>query len=256
MDEVFRALADPSRRQLLDSLFERDGQSLAELQGDLPMTRFGVMKHLKVLEAAGLVTARKVGREKRHYLNPVPIRLIHDRWISRYAEPVVARLSALKAQLEEQPMAVAPRHVYEILIRTTPERLWRAITDPADTLLYFYGSRVQSDWKPGSQLRYFEGDQLTLDGKILEIEVPKRLVHTFTAAYEPDLAAERPSRVTWTIEKQGEVCRLRVVHDDFDEETKTYHEVEHGWVDILSGLKTLLETGQPLHLMEQAETPA
>jgi DNA-binding transcriptional ArsR family regulator len=101
VDEVFRALADPSRRLLLDSLFERDGQSLVELTARLPMSRFGVMKHLRVLEDAGLVTAHRVGREKRHYLNPVPIRLIHDRWISRYAEPVVAQLTALKAHLEE-----------------------------------------------------------------------------------------------------------------------------------------------------------
>jgi uncharacterized protein YndB with AHSA1/START domain len=255
MDEVFRALADPSRRLLLDSLFERDGQSLLELSAHLPMSRFGVMKHLRVLETAGLVAPRKVGREKRHYLNPVPIRLIHDRWISRYAEPMVAHLSALKARLEEQPMVVAPRHVYEILIRTTPERLWRAITDPEDTMLYYYGTRVESDWKPGSRLLYFDGDEISLDCKIIEIEPPKRLVHTFTMSYEPGLAAERPSRVSWVIEKQGEVCRLTLVHDNFDGETETYREVEHGWVDILSSLKTLLETGRPLHIGEDADMP-
>lgn len=256
MDEVFRALADPSRRLLLDTLFERDGQSLVELQAHLPMSRFGVMKHLKVLEAAGLVTAHKVGREKCHYLNPVPIRLIHDRWISRYAEPMVAQLTALEAHLEEQPMGVPPRHVYEILIRTTPERLWRAITDPADTQLYYYGTKVQSDWKAGSRLVYLEGDQVTLDCKIVEIEAPHRLVHTLTMVYDPEMAAERPSRVSWVIEKHGEVCRLTLVHDDFDGETRTYHEVEHGWPEILSGLKTLLETGEPLHVGQEAETHA
>ena len=104
------------------------------------MTRFGVMKHLRLLEEAGLVTTRRVGRRKLHYLNPVPIRLVHDRWISRYSEPIVAQLSALKAHLEEEPMGIAPRHVYEIFIRTTPERLWRAITDPADTRLYYFGT--------------------------------------------------------------------------------------------------------------------
>ena len=256
MDEVFRALADPNRRLLLDSLFERDGQSLVELQKRLPMSRFGVMKHLRVLEAAGLVTARKVGREKRHYLNPVPIRLIHDRWISRYAEPMVAHLTALKARLEELPMAVAPRHVYEILIRTTPERLWQAITDPADTQLYYYGTRVQSDWKPGSRLVYYDGDEISLDCKIVEIDPPHRLVHTFTMVYDREMAAERPSRVEWVIEKQGENCRLTLVHDDFDGETRTYHEVESGWAEILSGLKTYLETGEPLNLGDGAEMPA
>jgi DNA-binding transcriptional ArsR family regulator len=102
MDEVFRALADPTRRSLLDELFERDGQSLSELEQRLPMTRFGVMKHLKLLEEAGLVTTRRRGREKLHFLNPVPIRLIHDRWVSKYSEPWVSALSKLKEDLEDE----------------------------------------------------------------------------------------------------------------------------------------------------------
>jgi len=102
VDDVFKALADPTRRSLLDELFERDGQSLSELEERLPMTRFGVMKHLKVLEQAGLVTTRRRGREKLHFLNPVPIRLIHDRWVSKFAEPWTAGLSGLKRDLEEE----------------------------------------------------------------------------------------------------------------------------------------------------------
>ena len=102
MDVVFKALADPTRRGLLDELFEQDGQSLSALERRLPMTRFGVMKHLKVLEQAGLVTTKKRGREKLHFLNPVPIRLIHDRWVSKYAEPWAAALSGLKATIEEE----------------------------------------------------------------------------------------------------------------------------------------------------------
>src|ERR671930_1024610 len=105
MDDVFRALADPTRRGLLDELFKADGQTLSALEGRLPMTRFGVMKHLKVLEEAGLVVTRRQGREKLHFLNPVPIRLVHDRWVSKYAEPWAAGLSELKQQLEkEEPM--------------------------------------------------------------------------------------------------------------------------------------------------------
>jgi DNA-binding transcriptional ArsR family regulator len=100
MDEVFKALADPTRRELLDQLFERDGQTLSALEGRLPMTRFGVMKHLKVLEEAGLVTTRKRGREKLHFLNPVPIRLIHDRWVSKYAAPWASALTELKHDIE------------------------------------------------------------------------------------------------------------------------------------------------------------
>src|ERR1700704_1046341 len=129
MEPIFRALADPSRRLLLDLLFERDGRTLVDLRGHLPgMTRFGVMRHLGVLEAADLITTRRVGREKLHYLNPIPIRLIHDRWISKYAEPVVGSMTALKRHLEE-PAMTAPAHVYSIHIRTTADALWRAITD-------------------------------------------------------------------------------------------------------------------------------
>ena len=102
MDAVFKALADPTRRQLLDELYKEDGQTLTELEGRLPMTRFGVMKHLKVLEEAHLVTTRKRGREKLHFLNPVPIRLVHDRWVSKYAEPWAATLSGLKRRLEDE----------------------------------------------------------------------------------------------------------------------------------------------------------
>ncbi|HEX2708933.1 MAG TPA: helix-turn-helix domain-containing protein [Solirubrobacterales bacterium] len=102
MDEVFRALADPTRRDLLDRLFERDGQSLSALEERLPMSRFGVMKHLRVLEGAGLVTTRRRGREKLHFLNPVPIRLVYERWVSKYAEPWASALTELKQELEEE----------------------------------------------------------------------------------------------------------------------------------------------------------
>src|SRR6476620_2033963 len=145
MDEVFRALADPTRRGLLDRLHERDGQTLKELESELPMTRFGVMKHLRVLEEAGLVTTRRRGREKLHFLNPVPIRLVHDRWVSKYAEPWAATLSGLKTRLE-----ATMEKVFEIYIKTTPERLWEAITDPELRQTYSFGLRTVSDWTPGS----------------------------------------------------------------------------------------------------------
>ena len=126
MDDVFRALADPTRRLLLDRLFERDGQTLGGLTEDLAMTRFGAMKHLRVLEAAGVISTRRIGREKLHYLNPVPIQLIHDRWVSKYSEPWAEALGHLKRNLEAPMMTVAaPTHVYEIYIRATPERIGR-----------------------------------------------------------------------------------------------------------------------------------
>src|SRR5579859_4691227 len=125
MDDVFKALADPTRRSLLDELFREDGQTLGMLEARLPMTRFGVMKHLRLLEAAGLVVSKRRGREKLHFLNAVPIRLIHDRWVSKFTEHWVAALSDLKHNLEDRSM----KKVFEIYIKTTPARLWHAITD-------------------------------------------------------------------------------------------------------------------------------
>src|SRR3989440_8592275 len=146
VDEVFRALADPTRRALLDELFREDGQTLSSLEARFAMTRFGVMKHLKQLEEAGLVVTRRRGREKLHFLNPVPIRLVHDRWVSKYAEPWAAALSGLKDRLEERM-----EKVFEIYIKTTPERLWEAITDGEIRSKYTFGARVSSDWTPGSR---------------------------------------------------------------------------------------------------------
>src|ERR687885_4864 len=157
-DVWFKALADPSRRLLLDSLFDEDGQTLGELSARLPgMTRFGVMKHLRLLEAAGLVATRKVGREKLHYLNPVPIRLIHNRWIGKYAEPWVGALADLKADLEGTRME-RPRHIFQIFIRTSPEALWQAITDPAFTERFFFQTRLQAELRAGASLQYCNRD--------------------------------------------------------------------------------------------------
>src|SRR5256885_11051443 len=147
MDTVFRALADPTRRSLLDELYRQDGQTLSALEQRLPMSRFGVMKHLKLLEQAGLVTTQKRGREKLHFLNPVPIRLVHDRWVSKYAEPWAAALSGLKRELEEDQM----EKVFEIYIKTTPERLWEAITNGDLRAKYSFGVGVTSDWTEGSR---------------------------------------------------------------------------------------------------------
>ena len=143
-NQVFKALADPTRRLLLDALHEHDGQTLTELGTGRDMTRFGVMKHLKLLEEAGLVATRRSGREKLHFLNAVPIRLIHDRWIDKYTEPWVAVLSDLKHRLEN-----TMEKVYEIYIRSTPERLWEAITDPEIRSKYNFGARVESESTPG-----------------------------------------------------------------------------------------------------------
>jgi uncharacterized protein YndB with AHSA1/START domain len=253
VDAVFKALADPSRRRLLDGLFVRDGQTLGELELRLPeMTRFGVMKHLRVLEEAGLVSTRKVGREKRHYLNPVPIRTIFERWTSKYAKPFTSALVDLKKRLEEGDADMneqGPKHVYEIYIRTTPEALWKAITDPDFTRRYFYETAVESSWERGKSFVHRGADgTVMIEGKILEIDPPRRLVQTFACPAKEETRKDRPSRVTWLIEKQGEACKLTLVHDDFDGETATYKSVGPGWNPVLSGLKTLIETGRPLVL--------
>jgi uncharacterized protein YndB with AHSA1/START domain len=251
VDEVFKALADSSRRRLLDQLFRRDGQTLGELEAHLPaMTRFGVMKHLRVLEQSGLLTTHRVGRQKLHYLNPVPIRRVFDRWTSKYARPFTHALADLKEHLEgdvEMSEPKRPEHVYQVYIRTTPEKLWKAITDPAFIKQYFYQHTVESDWRKGSGYVHRADDgTVWIEGKILDIEPPRRLVHTFACPANEETRGDRPSRVTWLIEQMGETCRLTLVHDDFDDETATFRSVRQGWNPILSGLKTLLETGDRL----------
>ncbi len=236
---MFRALADPTRRSLLDELFLRDGQTLGELEERFDMTRFGVMKHLRLLEEAGLVATRRRGRQKLHFLNPVPIRLVHDRWVSKYAEPWVAGLSDMKRRLES-PM----EKVFEIYIRTTPERLWEAITDPEIRSRYNFGAGVTSDWKVGSRLDMGSGDMLLGEGEVLEVDWPRRLVHTMTALWSDDVKDEGPSRVTWEITPVQDSCQLTVTHDQLREGAN--EQLYGGWPMILSGLKTWLETGERL----------
>jgi uncharacterized protein YndB with AHSA1/START domain len=241
VDEVFRALADPTRRELLDELFRADGQTLSALEERFPMTRFGVMKHLRQLEEAGLIVTRRRGREKLHFLNPVPIRLIHDRWVSKYAEPWAAGLSEIKQKLEK-PM----EKIFEIYIRTTPERLWQAIIDPEIRSKYNFGASVTSDWKPGSRLEMGHPGAPALlgEGEVLEVDPPRKLVHTMTALWSDEVKSEGPSRVTWEIEQVGDSCRLVLTHDQLREEAND--EIYGGWPMILSGLKTWLETGELL----------
>jgi uncharacterized protein YndB with AHSA1/START domain/biotin operon repressor len=241
MDEVFKALADPTRRALLDELFRVDGQSLGALEERFDMTRFGVMKHLKQLEEAGLVVTRRRGREKLHFLNPVPIRLVHDRWVSKYAEPWTAGLSGLKSELEK-----SMEKIFEIYIRTTPERLWEAITDPEIRSKYNFGMRSTSDWTEGSRFEMSapRAQGLLGEGVNLEVDPPRRLVQSMVALWSDDVKREGTSRVTWEIEPIEDSCRLTVTHDQLREGAN--NELYGGWPMILSGLKTWLESGELL----------
>ena len=241
VDEVFRALADPTRRQLLDELFREDGQTLGALEERFSMSRFGVMKHLKLLEEAGLVVTRRRGREKLHHLNPVPIRLVHDRWVSKYAEIWAAGLSGLKQELER-----TMEKVFEIYIRTTPERLWAAITDPETVKKYHFGAGLESDWTPGSgyRLTHDGAPEPLAEGENIEVDPPRRLVQSQVALWSEDARAEGTTRITWEIEPVGDSCRLTVTHDQMRE--GACEELYGGWPMILSGLKTWIETGEVL----------
>jgi uncharacterized protein YndB with AHSA1/START domain/DNA-binding transcriptional ArsR family regulator len=259
MDEVFKALADASRRRLLDSVNARNGQSLRELCAGLDMARQSVSKHLAVLEAANLVTTVWRGREKLHYLNAAPINAIAERWIDQYDRERVRALGDLKTALEQGPMGNT-EFVYTTYINTTPERLWQALTDPAFTRRY-WGVTFESDWKVGSTMTW-EQDGVTIADPaqvVLESEPYRRLAyswHTFTQEFADThgfgdeflgkVAGERRSKVTFEIEPLGQMVKLTVVHDDFEPGSTVVEMVSEGWPHLLSGLKTLLETGKTL----------
>jgi DNA-binding transcriptional ArsR family regulator/uncharacterized protein YndB with AHSA1/START domain len=261
MDEVFKALADPSRRQLLDSLNRRNGQTLRELCAGLDMARQSVSKHLAVLEAANLVTTVRRGREKLHYLNAAPINEIGERWITRYERDRVDALADLKRALEEESAMDRPSFVYTTYIRTTPERLWQALTDPAFTQRYWWAATFDTDWKAGSTMRWHLRG-VTIDDPeqvVLESDPYRRLSytwHTFTTEVAENLelteeereriAAEQRSKVTFELEPLGELVKLTVVHTGFEPGSLVAPLVSAGWPRVLSGIKTLLETGETM----------
>jgi uncharacterized protein YndB with AHSA1/START domain len=259
MDLVFKALADGTRRQLLDRLYAHNGQSLSELCAGLAMTRQSVSKHLAVLEAANLVTTVRRGRQTLHYLNAVPINDIAERWIHRYDQARVHALADLKRTLEDTRMD-QPVFVYTIYIRTTPEQLWQALTDPAFTRRY-WGTTFQTDWQPGSSMTWEYGGVTIADPEqvVLEAEPYRKLAYTwqtitpefakavgFTDEYLARVSQERRSKVTFEIEPLGQQVRLTIVHDGFDPGSTMHESISGGWPMVLSNLKTLLETGETL----------
>ncbi|NLU70870.1 metalloregulator ArsR/SmtB family transcription factor [Streptomyces sp. HNM0574] len=266
MDEVFKALADPSRRALLDSLNAHNGQTLRELCAGLDMARQSVSKHLALLEAAHLVTTVRRGREKLHYLNAEPIHALSERWIRQYDRERVRALADLKTALEQPAMTSNDAFVYMTYIRTTPERLWQALTDPAFTRRY-WGVALETDWAVGSAMVWEEGGDGAQSRSrtedpgqvVLEAEPGRRLAytwHTFTPEWAASvgvdeetrarLAAERRSKVTFDLEPLGEMVKLTVVHDDFEPDSTLRGMIGEGWPALLASLKTLLETGDPL----------
>lgn len=269
MDDVFRALADPGRRTLLDSLQARNGQNLRELCAELDMARQSVSKHLAILEAAGLVTTVRHGREKLHYLNAAPINEIRDRWINHYDHGRAEALADLKRALEEPTMPVpstttptptptpASTFVYTTYIRTTPEQLWKGLTDPAFTRRY-WETTFDTDWEVGSTM-VWDNHGVRIDDPeqvVLESDPYTRLSytwHTFSDeladavgidhAALPALTAEPRSKVTFEIEDDQPMVKLTVVHEAAAPDSTILSMVSQGWPAVLSGLKTLLETG-------------
>jgi uncharacterized protein YndB with AHSA1/START domain len=258
MDGVFRALADPGRRRLLDSLNAKGGQTLNELCAVLDMARQSVSKHLAVLEDANLITTMWRGREKLHYLNAAPISDISNRWINRYHRRRVSALAGLKKALEDPAMG-RPEFVYVTYIRATPERLWQALTDPAFTAAY-WGRTYDTDWQKGSDYALTQAGVHVVDPEqvVLEADPPHRLSYTWHAVnaelalalgwsneFLARMAAEPRSKVTFVIEpEEGDTVRLTVIHDGFDDEGSAVLEsISGGWPRVLANLKSLLETG-------------
>ena len=249
---VFRALADPTRRRLLDLLLERGGRTVGELTAPFEpqMTRFGVMKHLRVLEEAGLVASRRNGRSTVLHLNPVPIRELSRRWIDKYGERAADALLDLKHDLEGtvMPEPDLSTQLYQVFIRATPERIWQAITDPEQTKQYFHQAQISIT----PEHMHSEGPDGTVygDSAVEVFDPPRKLVYGWDSMYDPEMAAEPTSRVTFEIEEVGDgVCKLTLLHDRLDASPLTAKNVSgEGWMFVLSNLKSWLETGESLRL--------
>ncbi|MET0899426.1 MAG: metalloregulator ArsR/SmtB family transcription factor [Mycobacterium sp.] len=260
MDEVFKALADPSRRLLLDSLNAHSGQTLTELCARLSMARQSVSKHLGVLEAANLITTRWRGREKLHFVNAEPINAIADRWIRQYDRARVHALADLKTALEIESMSESTDFVYTTYIKTTPERLWQALTDPVFSQRYL-GHALVSDWQKGATYAWAD-DGLSIehpDQVVLEYDPYRRLMITFHT-FVPELAtfkgisaetvakaaAEPRSTVTFEIEPAQDQVKLTVIHGPFPADSTVRQLISGGWPWKLSNLKSGLESAEVL----------
>jgi len=247
LDDVFKALADPTRRAVLDRLHENNGQTLGELCEHVTMTRQALTQHLGVLAGANLVNTIWRGREKLHYLNPVPINDIQERWIHKFERGRLGTLSALKRQAEAD-MTDKPTFVYVTYIESTPEKVWHALTD-ADLSAAYWGHRNISDWQTGSRWEHqrIDGSGIAdVVGTILEAAPPKRLVMTFASPGEP--TDELPSRVTFDVEPFGDIVRFTVTHVNLPDQAN-YDAASAGWPAVVANLKSLLETG---HVLPQA----
>jgi uncharacterized protein YndB with AHSA1/START domain/DNA-binding transcriptional ArsR family regulator len=244
-DQVFRALADPTRRYLLDRLRERNGQTLSELCERVAMTRQSATQHLAILEDANLISTVRRGRQKLHYINPVPLNEIQERWIGKFEQPRLRALRKLKRRAEED-MSDRPTFVYVIYIESTAEKVWHALTD-ADLTAEYWGHSNVSDWNVGSAWEHQRTDGTRIAdvvGTVVESARPTRLVSTWAlpGAQGSDTDA---SRVTFDIEPYGEIVRLTVTHENLADQAER-DVAAAGWAAVMSNLKSLIETGHVL----------
>ncbi len=252
MDETFKALADKSRRKLLDLLSAENGQTLGDLAKNLDMARQSVTKHLLILEAANLIVVVWRGREKLHYLNAAPVQEIYDRWISKYDRSRVQAIGALKLALEqpsekEDLNMDKPHFVNVSYIKTTQEILWKALTSSEFTRQYWFGFSINTSWKVGSELSVSKADGTNMIlGKVLQYDPSTRLSYTWQSQSKPEFRAEEPSRVVFDLEPSGNLVKLTVTHDNFALASTLIKSVSMGWPCVLSSLKSLLETGVAL----------
>lgn len=249
MDRVFKALADPGRRLLLDRLRRHNGQTQGQLCEYLEMARQSVSQHLSVLESANLISTVRQGRLKLHYLNPVPLHEIQHRWIQEFEYSRLHALRALKQRAEETEMSETngkPTFVYVTYIHSSPEKVWEALTD-ADLTADYWGHSNVSDWQPGSRWEHQRTDGSGIAdvvGEVIEATPPRRLVMTFGGGDEEG----QPSVVRFDIEPHHDIVRLTVTHTDIHD-ASDYEAAAAGWAAVMSNLKSLLETG---HVLPQA----
>lgn len=248
VDGVFKALADPTRRLMLDRLRADNGRTLGQLCEGLDMARQSATQHLDVLVEAGLVAVVRRGRERFHYLDPGPIHEIEERWIAAFDVPRLRTLDAIRQHAEELAMndtpTTVPTYVYITYIRASAEQVWHALTD-ADLTARYWGHANVSDWNPGSRWehRRVDGsDIVDVAGTVLEVDPPVRMVISFGS---PEGSIDEQSVVTFLIEPSDHIVRLSVTHEKLADQT-ALGEIAHGWPAVLANLKSLLETGEVL----------
>lgn len=243
MDQLFKALNDPARRAILDRLRDRDGQTLSELEQGFDMSRFGVMKHLKLLEDSGLILTRKSGRFKYHYLNAMPLQELVDRWVAPFLRPQAHALSSLKEKLESETRMGKPDFMMQTFIRCTQDALWAALTETDQMAAYhFVCNEVRGRVDTGSAVEFIQPDGTAMLRQVAQKLDPKTRIEL---SFEPlFMGPDAPSsNMIYLIEPQGEICKLTIEHYGLSAGQEGFGE---GWARLAASLKSYLETGVAL----------